>query len=284
VKFTSSYKDSSPEPALGGIRIADATAAPVSRSVAIPNGHSAGDLQFSVVIPTLNEEKMLPQALRQFTPELRAWYNIEIIVSDGGSTDTTLTIAEQGADTLIRHPLPTRQTIAEGRNMGARAAHGNILVFMNADTLFASAPEFFASITKAFLQGDVDAIAFPIRIFPQECTAFDTLFHTIYNKYIHALNVVGLGMGRGECQVVRRSTFQQVNGYDATLTAGEDFDLYRRIRRDEGILFMKNCVVYESPRRYRKFGYRGVVWSWFKNAISVMFVHRSVSDIWEQVR
>ena len=45
----------------------------------------------SVVIPTLNEEKLLPRMLGQFTPELAARYGIEIVVSDGGSIDRTLT-------------------------------------------------------------------------------------------------------------------------------------------------------------------------------------------------
>ncbi|HET7153576.1 MAG TPA: glycosyltransferase [Candidatus Kapabacteria bacterium] len=284
MKAISLYKDTGAEAVMRGAHVTEAPAIPKQRETFVPATPREEELRFSVVIPTLNEEKMLPQALRQFTPELRSRYSIEIIVSDGGSTDKTLEIAEEDADIVVRHTSSSRQTIAEGRNMGAAAAHGNILVFMNADTLFASTTEFFQSIANAFLRGDTDAIAFPILVFPQERTAFDALFHTVYNKYVHLLNVVGLGMGRGECQAIRRSAFEQVNGYNERLTAGEDFDLYRRIRREERILFMKNCVVYESPRRYRKFGYGGVVWSWFKNAISVMFVNRSLSDVWEQVR
>ena len=60
-----------------------------------------------------------------------------------------------------------------------------------------------------------------------------------------------------------------MNGYDETLTAGEDFDLFRRIRKADSIRFLSGGIIYESPRRYRKFGYRGVVWSWFKNAVAL---------------
>jgi GT2 family glycosyltransferase len=38
-------------------------------------------------------------------------------------------------------------------------------------------------------------------------------------------------MGRGECHIVRAEPFWRVGGYDERLYAGEDFDLYRRLRR-----------------------------------------------------
>jgi GT2 family glycosyltransferase len=91
-------------------------------------------------------------------------------------------------------------------------------------------------------------------------------------------------MGRGECQIVRKSIFKKVNGNNEKLAAGEDFDLFRRIKKHGNILFTDKIEVYESPRRYRKLGYVGVSWSWAKNGLSVLFKNRSISKEWEQVR
>ena len=57
--------------------------------------------RISVVIPTLNEEKLLPRMLAQFTPELRSAHRLQLVVSDGGSSDRTLEIARLAADTIV---------------------------------------------------------------------------------------------------------------------------------------------------------------------------------------
>jgi len=63
-------------------------------------------------------------------------------------------------------------------------------------------------------------------------------------------------MGRGECQIVRRDIFEKVGKYNTNLIAGEDFDLYRRIKKNNGnIYYSKEIIIYESPRRFRKYGY-----------------------------
>jgi len=98
------------------------------------------------------------------------------------------------------------------------------------------------------------------------------------------LNSVGMGMGRGECQVVRKDIFNKVGGNRENLTAGEDFDLFKRIRRHGKILFAKELCIYESPRRYRKIGYWNVTALWFKNSVSVVLKKKSLSREWEQVR
>jgi predicted glycosyltransferase involved in capsule biosynthesis len=91
-------------------------------------------------------------------------------------------------------------------------------------------------------------------------------------------------MGRGECQVVRKNVFFEVGGYNELLAAGEDFDLFRRIRQKGKILYSTDICVFESPRRYRKIGYNGVSWSWLMNGISVLIKNKSISKEWEQVR
>jgi len=83
----------------------------------------------SVIIPTLNEEEALPETLATL---FRQSAGEEIIIVDGGSTDATEKICEQ-------YPGMRFITSEKGRaaqlNAGARAASGDILLFLHADTL-----------------------------------------------------------------------------------------------------------------------------------------------------
>jgi rSAM/selenodomain-associated transferase 2 len=84
-------------------------------------------MKFSIIIPTLNEEKTIQSCLLDLQP-LRN--HSEIIVVDGESTDNTRTLAT---------PLADKVTILEkGRgkqmNIGAWLATGDILIFLHADT------------------------------------------------------------------------------------------------------------------------------------------------------
>jgi predicted glycosyltransferase involved in capsule biosynthesis len=93
-----------------------------------------------------------------------------------------------------------------------------------------------------------------------------------------------IGAGRGECQVVRRAAFEEVGGYRAELAAGEDFDLLARIALRARVMFAREVLVFESARRFRRFGYFRIVWWWTVNALSVLFTGKSSSDDWEPVR
>ena len=91
-------------------------------------------------------------------------------------------------------------------------------------------------------------------------------------------------MGRGECHIIKRDFFNLVGGYDESIYAGEDFELYKRLIKHGKILYINNLIVYESPRRYRKFGYHRVCWDWLRNSIWILIFKRSLSRTWEQVR
>lgn len=244
--------------------------------------HSA----ISVIVPTRNEEKLLRGCLEQFTIDLIRRLGIEIIVSDGGSTDATLTIASEHTNLIATHEnVSHRQTIAEGRNRGAAIASGDILIFLNADTRIPDIAKFFDRILH-HLESDPQllALAVKVQVMPDERKFSDILFHGFFNQYVHLLNILGIGMGRGECQIVRRNAFDVIHGYNESLAAGEDFDLYQRLHSRGKIKFDSKLLVYESPRRYRKFGYIKVYSEWVKNGLSVLFKKKSVSDVWEEVR
>jgi glycosyltransferase involved in cell wall biosynthesis len=222
----------------------------------------------SIIIPTLNEEVLLPKLLEQLNAsELRREFNYEIIVSDGGSKDKTIEIAQAKADKVISYSDP-HDNIAFGRNRGSRDAAGDILIFMNADVRIEDPVPFFHKIDKYFRHSEYLAMTCVVKTFPEEACFKDTLFHGFCNIYFYSLNVFGVGMGRGECNIVKKDVFQAVSGYDVKLVAGEDWDL----------------KIFESPRRYRKMGYMRVILSWFTNSFSIVVAKKSSSRIWEQVR
>lgn len=243
-------------------------------------------VKLSLIIPTFQEEKLIEQQLRRFTPELRKKYGFELIVSDGGSLDRTVEIAHKYADKVVEHRSQKRQTIAEGRNNGARKAQGDILIFLNADSYPQDLEKFFREIIHwaSDPKEKSAAIACYVSAFPEEILLKDKLFYFLHNQYIAFLNMIGLGMGRGECQIVRRNTFEQVGGYNSSIVAGEDFDLYRRISKIAPVKFCRNIVVLESPRRFRKYGYLKTLFYWGLNALTVMLFNKSITKEWEAVR
>lgn len=239
----------------------------------------------SIIIPTYNEEKLIQQTLSQFTPEIKSKYSLEIIVSDGGSKDNTLKLIDKNiADKVVEAVPGERQNIPQGRNAGAKAAAGNFFYFFNADTLIKDKDLFFSQTLKAFENQRIIALTCRIHVFPDDVKTSDKLFHGFYNNYVRILNSFGMGMGRGECHMVRNEEFWRVNGYNEELAAGEDYDLYRRIKKQGKIKFINSLTVYESPRRYRKYGYTSVFGDWTKNSLSVLFKNKSVSKVWEAVR
>src|SRR5262249_58102644 len=87
--------------------------------------------RISVIVPTLNEQDHLPATLKGITLAS----GDELIVVDGGSTDQTVAIAQQ----FTSQVLHSRRGRAVQMNWGARHAHGDILLFLHADTLLPAA-------------------------------------------------------------------------------------------------------------------------------------------------
>ncbi|CUT08238.1 Glycosyl transferase family 2 [Candidatus Kryptonium thompsonii] len=179
--------------------------------------------RFSVIIPTLNEERTLLWAEKTFTNEVKQNYDVEVIISDGGSTDNTIEIAKRFADKIVLNELGEKQTIASGRNLGALNSNGEILVFLNADARISDIDTFFKLCNNLMKMPQVVALSFEVEVYPEEETFKDKIFHWFLNKFFALLNVIGLGMGRGECNVVKREVFFSINGYNDKLVAGEDF-------------------------------------------------------------
>ena len=236
----------------------------------------------SIIIPTFEEERYIEAILRQFPSSLRERCRAELIISDGGSSDKTVSVARSHADVVIESDKT--QTIAAGRNAGARTARGEVLMFFNADVRLDNPELFISKMSVTVSDTSVAAATCDVLVNPEEETLADKLFHRSFNWYCRVLNSLGIGMGRGECHVFRKVLFNQVGGYNEAIVAGEDFEFFHRMRRVGNIAYVRALTVYESPRRYRAYGYLKVGFLWFANAISVLFFRRSLSKRWTHIR
>ena len=86
-------------------------------------------MQLSIIIPVLNEASVLPGLLDHLVP-LHAC-GAEVIVVDGGSGDDSQQIASRAGAQVIC----TERGRARQMNAGASAAHGEVLLFLHADTI-----------------------------------------------------------------------------------------------------------------------------------------------------
>ena len=251
--------------------------------------NSAAQAKVSIIIPTLNEEKLIAGLLARFTPAIREQLRLEIILSDGGSTDQTLALARGLANVIVIHPGDERQTIAAGRNAGAQQATGEVFLFFNADV---ELPVDLASFLKDLVRGvrQKGAATCRVAVHPGQARWMDRLVLGTCDRLFWMLNQIGIGMGRGECHAIDRALFEHLQGYNETLVAGEDFDLFHRIARylrkqkKGSIAFLWNWTLYEDPRRYRELGYPRTMWSWFENFISILFTKRSRAEEWSVIR
>lgn len=214
----------------------------------------------SVVIPAFDEEEYLPTTLVNVNKAIgflksSAEVEVELIVVDNASTDRTPDIArEMGAKVLQE----AEHNIGRVRNAGADSASGEVLVFVDADTLI---PEsLLLRIAEAMSSDEYVGGSVDIDYRPK---------HPFIRAYVRFWRAVGimLEMSQGVTQFCRRDIFMALKGYDETLYNGEDVDFYVRLGqygRKQGArrCFINQVAVIPSARRYDQWPlWRTLVWT-----------------------
>lgn len=130
-------------------------------------------MRLSIVIPARNEAAGLAGLL----PRLKALVpDAEIVVVDDGSTDATAAVAEEAGARVIRHPYGMGNGAAI--KTGARAAQGEVLVFMDADGQHdpADIPRLLAKLEEGY------AMAVGARSRASQANAARGLANRVYNR------------------------------------------------------------------------------------------------------
>jgi glycosyltransferase involved in cell wall biosynthesis len=237
----------------------------------------------SFVIPTLNEEKTIEKTLQCLTAFPGEY---EIIISDGKSKDGTVEICRKYTDNVIAYDMPERQTIALARNMGAAAAKGEYLVFLDADVVIPDINEFFNTAEAAFRSNDkLVALTVYYSVLPEMRTWADSYFFKMLGlQFFVQNNIFHIGGAGGEFQMIIADAFRRVGGFNERLAAAEDMDLFRRLSKIGRTRFESNLTVYHTGRRAHAVGWPRLAREWFANTASVFLFKRSASKEWKEIR
>ena len=204
----------------------------------------------SIVIPAHNEEAYLQRTLdalrRQDYPAF------EVIVVANGCTDRTAEVARRRCEQLI---VLSQKSLGVARNLGARMARGELLVFLDADTTLAPsalrviAQEFSQRDAAGTLQGEPDADRFSYR-----------LIYFVKN----AIHRWSLHRGSSGVIICWKKHFMSVGGFDERLEVRENSHLIKRLNRFGRYKYIGRIAATTSMRRYDQRGCGRIVWLWFK--------------------
>lgn len=210
----------------------------------------------SVIIPTLNEELTLEKSLISAANS----EDVEIIVSDGGSDDDTLTIAERLAHKTLSSPAGRGVQL----NKGADASSGDILLFLHADTIL---PAGWDVLVREILRDK--AIAGGAFAFSLSGRSISFSFITFLVKLRSRLLKLPYG---DQALFIRRELFEKLDGF-REIPIMEDVELVKGIRK-LGKLKILNLPVITSSRRWDKEGW---IKTMLRNQLLLFLYHLGVS-------
>ncbi len=199
-------------------------------------------MEFSIVIPTLNEAVLLPNLLQDL--QTQTFRDFEVIVADAGSKDGTAEIAQRLGARVVPGGMP-----AVGRNNGARAAGGDFLVFLDADTRVADnfLEQVHAEIEERFLD------LATCEIMPLSTNTLDGLLHDFSNLAIK-IGQFADPHAPGFCIIISRRLFKRIGGFNENLKLAEDHDLVKRASQFRPLRVLSSAQVQVSVRRLEKEG------------------------------
>lgn len=228
---------------------------------------------FSVIIPTLNEEKFLPKLLDSLARQ--SVKDFEVIVVDGSSRDKTAAIAREYAKKLPRLTVEVvkRPSLPKQRNIGARLAHGAWFVFVDADSILLP---YFIERIAAFI-GEQSPRLFTTWFRPDSNEPKEAVYSLVANIYLEAALLLKKPLTPGPLTIVHSEAFTDVGGYDEDHHYNEDADFGLRLHKSGTTLMILREVLYIwSLRRIRKEGTLKVLNQYVISALPILLFNRSL--------
>ena len=216
-----------------------------AEAVSLHEEMGIADFSISVIIPVRDGGEPFRRclsALAEVTPP-----PVETIVVADGDTDGSWQIAEELNAKVLR--LPEARGPARARNVGAAAARGDILLFIDADVLV---PRRILGQIETIFRGEpgLAAVLGSYDDEPYE-TNFLSQYKNLFHHYVHQAGRKEASTFWGACGAIRRHVFEEVGGFDESYCRPsiEDIDLgYRLKTRGHSIRLCKDLQVKHLKR------------------------------------
>lgn len=234
-----------------------------------------GQPKYSIIIPTLNEEKFLPHLLQSLTDQTVKRF--EVIVVDGSSKDRTLMVARQFQKKLPQLTIivSKKASLPLQRNLGAAQARGRWLVFVDADSVFLP---YFIERIELFIR-EHNPTLFTTWFRPDSEVSGDAVLTLLANLSTEGSVIFKRAHAPGPLAVVTREAFAAVRGYDESLKWLEDYDFSRRVCEQGHVMHvLRETLCVWSLRRFRQQGSLKVAQTYAKGVLQV-FLRRPSKEM-----
>lgn len=213
-------------------------------------------LFYSIIIPTLNEEKYLPLLLSDLNRQKEK--NFEVIVVDGNSIDNTKKEAEKYKKTLpLSFFTVKRRNVSFQKDFGSKKAKGNYLIFSDADSRIGKS--FIKKLNKEISKRKY--LIYLPALSTKDLSYQDKTMIKLANLIIEASQISKTPAPTGGLMIFEKNFFEFINGY----TIVKSQDKKKMFPEDNEILikakncgvkakFMKNIKVKFSLRRMKTEG------------------------------
>lgn len=211
-------------------------------------------VRVSVIVPVLNEARRIDRQLTQLTA-LDGVY--EVVVADGGSVDDTVEIVRRHREVRL---VDAPRGRGPQMNAGARAATGDVLLFLHADVTLPD--DAVPRVGAALGRPDVVAGAFHTRTVPDGATGWAARWlrlADLRSRYTR------LPYG-DQALFVRREAFDAVGGFPEQALF-EDVEIGRRLRRVGRVATVSRDVEVSG----RRFMARPVYYALLMNVLPVLY-------------
>jgi len=206
---------------------------------------------FSVIIPTLNEEKYLPKLLIQLANQ--TFREFELVLVDAQSNDRTVEVFRKFRDKTPSSKIfiSDQRNVSYQRNLGARKARGKYLIFFDADVY----------IEKTFLE-EIHLAAVKKKfklattyILPDSNRDIDQILLVLSNLGQEIAKIIKKPFLGEYNTIIDREIFLKLKGFreDVTMSEGHDLAL-RAFKKKIEMVILPEPKLVMSLRRFRSEG------------------------------
>lgn len=202
----------------------------------------------SIIIPTLNEEKFLPKLLDSLGAQTNK--NFEVIVVDGSSKDKTIEVAKKFSGVKII--VSKKASLPLQRNLGAKHAAGEWLIFLDADGVIFP---YALDRCSAYIASRPTVKFFTPWFAPDGNTFGDVIWILFAILFMESARNMKRQIAPGPFIAVRKDVFDASKGFEEMRSYGEDQEFSMRLSEQGIKLDILRESLYEySLRRMRRDG------------------------------